>query len=222
MSIQSEINRVKGNVASAYSAVQEKGGTLPEEQNSANLAAAINSIQQGMGAAEETIQSIARYASDKILTIMSSNISNTVPSSDSSSGTTGVTYLSVRLIPTEMPDEYGFVQNYKMSASGVLDFNSGKVSGNVIIDLYHPVSYRIGSFTSDQKSTLGILLDDGKVFRGTSTHYTAVELPYVVFYTRIVIPQATATAYKRMVTFSVITNQNPDADGWVPVELALT
>ena len=41
MSIQSELNRIKANISAAYSAVEEKGGTLPEEQTSANLAAAI-------------------------------------------------------------------------------------------------------------------------------------------------------------------------------------
>lgn len=44
MSVQSEITRINNNVANAYSAVGSKGGTLPAVQNSANLAAAINSI----------------------------------------------------------------------------------------------------------------------------------------------------------------------------------
>ncbi len=44
MSIQSEINRIKSGVAAAYAAVAEKGGTLPGKQNSANLAAAVQSI----------------------------------------------------------------------------------------------------------------------------------------------------------------------------------
>ena len=49
MSIQSEIDRIKGNVASAYSAVEEMGGNLPEVQNSANLAAAVSTIPVGAG-----------------------------------------------------------------------------------------------------------------------------------------------------------------------------
>lgn len=44
MSIQSEIKRISGNVSDAYEAVGEKGGTLPEIQNSDNLAAAIREI----------------------------------------------------------------------------------------------------------------------------------------------------------------------------------
>ncbi len=44
MSIQSQINRIKANVAAAYTAAQSKGATMPSSQNSANLAATINSI----------------------------------------------------------------------------------------------------------------------------------------------------------------------------------
>lgn len=44
MSVQTEINRIKTNIASAYSKVSAKGGTLPSTQNSGNLATAIDSI----------------------------------------------------------------------------------------------------------------------------------------------------------------------------------
>lgn len=44
MSIQSEIDRIRQNVAGAYSAVADKGGELPAEQNSAGLAEAVQSI----------------------------------------------------------------------------------------------------------------------------------------------------------------------------------
>jgi len=49
MSIQSEINRIKGNVAGAYAAVSDMGGTLPDTQVSTNLADAIRSIPSGGG-----------------------------------------------------------------------------------------------------------------------------------------------------------------------------
>ena len=49
MSIQGEIERIKFNVSSAYGAVQEKGGALPEEQNSDNLSTAIKGIPAGGG-----------------------------------------------------------------------------------------------------------------------------------------------------------------------------
>lgn len=48
MSIQSEIDRIKNNVIGVYSAVSDMGGTLPDEQNSDNLAGAVRSIPQGV------------------------------------------------------------------------------------------------------------------------------------------------------------------------------
>ena len=47
MTIASEITRINNNIASAYTAINNKGGTLPETQNSANLATAIESIPSG-------------------------------------------------------------------------------------------------------------------------------------------------------------------------------
>lgn len=47
MGIQSEINRLKNNVAGAYSAVEEMGGEMPEQMDSDNLASAIRSIPSG-------------------------------------------------------------------------------------------------------------------------------------------------------------------------------
>lgn len=44
MSVQGEIDRIKGNVAAAYAAVSAKGGALPETQNSENLPGAVESI----------------------------------------------------------------------------------------------------------------------------------------------------------------------------------
>jgi len=47
MSIASEIQRIKNNIANAYSACQEKGATLPANQNSDNLSLTINNLQIG-------------------------------------------------------------------------------------------------------------------------------------------------------------------------------
>lgn len=49
MSIASEITRISGNIAAAYTALDGKGATLPETQNSANLADTIDSITTGGG-----------------------------------------------------------------------------------------------------------------------------------------------------------------------------
>ena len=49
MSIASEITRINNNIASAYTACNNKGATMPVTQNSANLATCINSISGGGG-----------------------------------------------------------------------------------------------------------------------------------------------------------------------------
>lgn len=54
MSIRTEIERINANIASAYSAVQEKGGGIPEQANSANLAMAIQAIPASSGGGSPT------------------------------------------------------------------------------------------------------------------------------------------------------------------------
>lgn len=48
MSIQSEINRLKQVVSDAFTAIANKGGTVPSSKVSGNLASAINSIPAGV------------------------------------------------------------------------------------------------------------------------------------------------------------------------------
>ena len=48
MSIASAITAAQGKVANAYTAVSNKGGTLPQTQNLTNLPTAINSIPSGI------------------------------------------------------------------------------------------------------------------------------------------------------------------------------
>lgn len=48
MSIESEINRIKQNIANAYTYCSEKGGTMPQTQDSANLAATVSSVPSGV------------------------------------------------------------------------------------------------------------------------------------------------------------------------------
>lgn len=49
MSIASEITRISGNIADAYTSLSAKGATMPASQNSTNLADTIDSIQTGGG-----------------------------------------------------------------------------------------------------------------------------------------------------------------------------
>lgn len=45
--VQNQINRIRDAIADSYTAVSEKGGTVPSSQNVANLASAIGSIPTG-------------------------------------------------------------------------------------------------------------------------------------------------------------------------------
>lgn len=47
MSIATAITNLQGKIANAYTAIEEKGGTLPATRNAANLATAIDDIPQG-------------------------------------------------------------------------------------------------------------------------------------------------------------------------------
>lgn len=49
MSVADQINRIKTNIASTYTAAKAKGATIPQTQNSDNLAACVQSITTGGG-----------------------------------------------------------------------------------------------------------------------------------------------------------------------------
>ena len=49
MSVADQINRIKTNIANAYSAAEAKGATRPEVKNSENLSACVDSITTGGG-----------------------------------------------------------------------------------------------------------------------------------------------------------------------------
>ena len=54
MSIASEITRINNNIANAYTSLNAKGATMPQDQNSANLADTIDSITTGGGGGGST------------------------------------------------------------------------------------------------------------------------------------------------------------------------
>lgn len=74
MSIASEISRINTNIASAYTAVSNKGGTLPQTQNSANLATAINSISGGGGSTSDATATASDILTGKTAYIASGKV----------------------------------------------------------------------------------------------------------------------------------------------------
>ena len=49
MSVETEITRIKDNISNAYTKLEEKGATIPEEKNSNNLPSTIETITGGGG-----------------------------------------------------------------------------------------------------------------------------------------------------------------------------
>lgn len=58
MSIQSEIARIRGNVADALAAISAKGVTVPQGANSDDLATLIAAIESGGGGDEPTYETV--------------------------------------------------------------------------------------------------------------------------------------------------------------------
>ena len=76
MSIQSEINRISGNVANALTAIANKGVTVPQGSNSDDLATLIGQIQQGGGAGAISIVDTPDSAGGTVRTITAVDISS--------------------------------------------------------------------------------------------------------------------------------------------------
>lgn len=77
MTIASEITRINGNIAAAYTALSDKGATMPAAQNSANLANTVASIPAGGG---DTVTAVnytgsAITAGDKVWLNKKANVS---------------------------------------------------------------------------------------------------------------------------------------------------
>ena len=64
MSIQSEINRINGNVAAAYAAAEGKGAEMPSSQNTDNLAQTVSSIPIITAAQAERINNALQKTGD--------------------------------------------------------------------------------------------------------------------------------------------------------------
>lgn len=62
MSIASEIQRIKNNIANAYSICNDKGATIPKNQNSSNLANCISSISVGSGGSNIDLKPLIKKA----------------------------------------------------------------------------------------------------------------------------------------------------------------
>ena len=67
MSIATEITRINNNIAAAYAKLLEMGATIPQAQNSANLASTIQTIPQGV--ISQPIYGVSGLADDSSVTL---------------------------------------------------------------------------------------------------------------------------------------------------------
>ena len=112
MSIQAEINRINTNIVNAYSAIEAKGGTIPIQANSANLAAAIESISGGGGDINITNGQIQNLQT----------ISGTIPAN---------TFVSVKTLPPSIsPGSSATLANVCRCASGGSDVKIFHIKNN--------------------------------------------------------------------------------------------
>lgn len=93
MSIASEITRINNNIASAYTQCQSKGATLPQDQNSDNLATTIASISGGGGAdLNDYFNNTIDYVSTSSTVWWETYLVKRIPKITIASGITDLTY----------------------------------------------------------------------------------------------------------------------------------
>lgn len=67
MSVQSELDRIISAIGAAYDAVEAKGGTVPQRETVAGLAAAVQSIQTGGSFNAQAKTATPSFAQQQIL-----------------------------------------------------------------------------------------------------------------------------------------------------------
>lgn len=139
MSIQAEINRINANIVNAYNAIEAKGGTIPLQTNSANLASAIESISGGGGDINITNGQIQNLQT----------ISGTIQAN---------TFISVKTLPPDIsPGSPATLANVCRCASGGSDVKIFHIKNNkyVIFNCGAPRGDYLNNAVSASILTLG-------------------------------------------------------------------
>lgn len=178
MSIQAEINRINANIVNAYNAIEAKGGTIPLQTNSANLASAIESISGGGGDINITNGQIQNLQT----------ISGTIQAN---------TFISVKTLPPDIsPGGTATLANVCRCASGGSDVKIFHIKNNkyVIFNCGAPRGDYNNNAVSASILTLGengsisnlqfteLLPPSSSYVRSASWIYQLDELIFVNFY----------------------------------------
>ena len=77
MSVAGQVKRIKTNIKASYTALEEKGATMPTDKNSDNLASTIANLEIGSSASDEMLKSIVEgSATDVVLPDSITSIAN--------------------------------------------------------------------------------------------------------------------------------------------------
>ena len=159
MSVASEITRINNNIASAYTAVSNKGGTLPQTQNSANLATAINSISGGGGGSIQIINGIIEQYKASAETISANNFVEFINDTQLVSGTS--VYENTSAVAIDINKVFIAHRNGNNLYGIVCTINGTAITTGTDTQLATP----IGSTSSyAYQYTSAVLIDTNKVF----------------------------------------------------------
>lgn len=160
MSIQAQIDRINTNIANAYTTINAKGGTIPIQANSANLASAIESISGGGGDINITNGQIQNLQT----------ISGTIPAN---------TFVSVKTLPPSIsPGSPATLTNVCRCASGGSDVKIFHIKNNkyVIFNCGAPRGDFLDNAVSASILTLG---ENGSISNLQFTELQAPSRSYV-------------------------------------------
>lgn len=138
MSVQTQINRILGNVENAYTAVSEKGGTLPSSQNSNNLATAIMSIPSGGGGSLTTLTATANGAYTPTGYDGYSSVTVAIPTYD------GSIVISFSIAGVSYQGEEGMTWGEWVAS----DYNTGNFTVNITYITYNNLAHYFVASTS--------------------------------------------------------------------------
>lgn len=230
MSIQEEINRIEQNVANTYTALNEMGATMPEKQNSDNLASTARTVPQGGGGVvvqsdyTENNPTSAAYIKNRLFydnSITSHFSSDETPNPASFDTIIGFSFFKVSDLTLDIDKLLGTNFTYKNGSSFVLSLT--------------PTADNI-AHQSEDGVTLYFTLENGGQFcyyvsykaGDTTVNVMGMDVPITVPETGIYIAMDNATLYPQTTVDIVYEDIKkidkkflPDQDGIAVIDVVI-